>query len=412
MTQIHSKPKGQAVIFILITVGLDMLALGIAMPVLPRLIEGFVGSVSAAGWWSGLFNSVWGFMQFGFSPFLGALSDRFGRRPIILLSNLGLALDYVIMALAANLGWLFIGRLLNGITSASITTAYAYISDISAPEDRAQMYGLVGAAFGLGFIMGPVLGGLLGQIDPRLPFWIAGVLSLVNFIYGYFVLPESLKPENRKPFKWRAANPIGGVFFLWQAQSVMRLALISMVSNFAHHVIAATFVLYGAYRLGWGPLQVGLAIGYYGVWAVIVQAGLTGKIVRRFGEKTTLIGGLLCGAVGFMSFGIVTNWYYFLIFIPIMSLWGITNAALQSLMTTRVKANEQGLLQGAVSSLMSISGIFAPFLFGYILSVVTQKGVPIVYSGAAFFAAALILLLACLMALGVKTNHNPNDLKV
>lgn len=395
-------PARQAVIFIFITVCLDMVALGVAIPVLPHLIEGFVGSVSAAGWWSGLFNSMWGLMQFGCSPLLGALSDRYGRRPIILLSNLGLALDYLIMALAPNLLWLFIGRMLNGVTSSSITTAYAYVSDISTPDERAQMYGYIGAAFGLGFVMGPALGGVLGHVDPRLPFWVAGGLSLLNALYGYFVLPESLDKAHRKPFRFRDANPVGSILFLWRERSVLRLALISMVSNFAHHVIPATFVLYAAYRLGWGPIHVGVAVAYYGVCAVVVQAGLTGIVVRTIGEKATLVIGLLCGLIGFLSYGYNTDWRVFLISIPIMSFWGMTNAALQALMTTRVRPNEQGLLQGAVSSLMSLSGIFAPFAFGYILSIVTRVGVPKVYSGAAFFSASGVLFVAFLMALGVK----------
>ncbi|WP_298328531.1 TCR/Tet family MFS transporter [Asticcacaulis sp.] len=395
----HLKP---GVMFIFITVCLDMMALGLAIPVLPRLIETFVGSVTAASWWSGVFNSLWGFTQFVCSPILGSLSDRFGRRPIILMSNLGLALDYLIMALSGNLIWLLIGRLLNGVTSSSITTAYAYISDISEPDERAQMYGYIGAAFGVGFVMGPALGGMLGHIDLRLPFWVAGGLSLLNALYGALVLPESLDKDHRKPFSLKSANPIGSILFLWQAKSVMRLALISMVSNFAHHVIPATFVLYASYRLGWGGREVGLAMAYYAVWAVIVQGGLTGMVVKRIGEKATLVIGLLCGVVGFMSYGYHTDWRVFLITIPIMSCWGMTNAALQSLMTTRVGTSDQGLLQGAVNSLMSLSGIIAPFVFGYILSVMTRPGVDKVWSGAAFFSAAVVLLVAFLMALGVR----------
>jgi len=390
------------VMFIFITVCLDMMALGIAIPVLPRLIEQFVGSVTAASWWSGVFNSLWGLTQFVCSPILGGLSDRYGRRPIVLLSNLGLALDYLIMAVSGNLWWLLIGRLLNGVTSSSITTAYAYISDISEPDERAQMYGYIGAAFGVGFVMGPALGGMLGHIDVRLPFWIAGGLSLLNALYGALVLPESLDAAHRKPFRLRDANPVSSVMFLWQAKNVMRLALISMVSNFAHHVIPATFVLYASYRLGWGGREVGLAMAYYAVWAVIVQGGLTGIVVRRIGEKATLVIGLLCGVAGFMSYGYNTDLRIFLISIPVMSFWGMTNAALQSLMTTRVSQSDQGLLQGAVSSLMSLSGIIAPFVFGYILSVMTRPGVEKVWSGAAFFTAAVVLLLAFLMALGVR----------
>ncbi len=238
--------------FIFVTILLDMLALGLIMPILPKLVESFVDNDTAsAARIFGLFGTAWALMQFFFSPILGGLSDRFGRRPVVLLSNFGLALDYVLMALAPSLIWLFVGRVISGITSASVSTAFAYIADITPPERRAAVFGKIGAAFGAGFILGPALGGLLGGIDPRLPFWVAAGLSFANALYGLLILPESLPPDRRSPFRWRSANPIGALHLLRSNRVLAGLSVANFFAQLAHVVLPSTFVLYATYRYGW-----------------------------------------------------------------------------------------------------------------------------------------------------------------
>ncbi|MBW8882164.1 MAG: MFS transporter, partial [Asticcacaulis sp.] len=276
--------------FILVTVFLDMLSIGVIIPVLPRLIEDFVGSVSAAGMWAGIFGSVWGMTQFIFSPIQGGLSDWIGRRPVVLASNLGLGLDYLVMALAPNLWWLLIGRIISGMTSASISTAYAYMSDVTPPEKRAGIFGMMGAAFGFGFVVGPSLGGILGgglhwaaldhvglgflqfDGDKHYPFYFASALSLLNFAYGFFVLPESLAKDKRKPFSFHTANPLGAFRFLARSGQVLRLSFMYLLMMFSQNVFPTTTVLYCAYRFGWGPTQVGLMLGLVGICSAVVQA--------------------------------------------------------------------------------------------------------------------------------------------
>jgi MFS transporter, DHA1 family, tetracycline resistance protein len=388
--------------FILFTVFLDMLSIGIMIPILPRLIEGFVGSVSAAGWWSGLFGTLWGIAQFFVSPIQGGLSDRFGRRPVVLASNLGSGIDYFLMALAPNLWWLLIGRIVSGMTAASVSTAYAYMSDVTAPEGRAKVFGMMGAAFGLGFVIGPGIGGLLGHYDPRYPFFLAGTLSLLNCAYGYFVLPESLPKDKRKAFSFKTSNPIGAVKFLARSKEVFRLSLMSLTLNFAHHSLQTTFVLYAGYRFGWGPLNVGLCLMGVGVMMGFVQAVLTGKIVKRLGEKKTMMLGLACGVVGFMGYGLAPNWMIFIAFAPIQAMWGIAMPSIQALMTSKVDPHEQGTLQGANMSLSSLAGVIAPMVFGVVFSTVTGPGQPMIWSGAAFCLSAAFLVLNLFIGAGVK----------
>ncbi|MFN3808667.1 TCR/Tet family MFS transporter [Asticcacaulis sp.] len=403
-----SRPHKAAVPFIFVTICLDIVALGLIIPVTPALIADFVGDVSAAGYWVGLFGSLWGVMQFISSPVVGALSDRFGRRPIVLLSNFGLGMDYLLMAMAPGLGWLLLGRLINGITSASISTAYAYISDVTQPENRAKYFGMTGAAFGLGFVLGPLLGGVLGDIEPRLPFYVAAGLSLLNFCYGLFVLPESLPLQNRKPFSLRTANPLGALTFLSRNGDLMRLSLVNLTVNFAHQVLPTTFVLYAALRFGWGPKEVGWTLAAVGVCSAIVQAGLTGRVVKAIGEKKAMLVGLSFGVIGFLGYGLAPTWQAYVLFIPLMSLWGLTGPAAQALMTSKVAPQEQGTLQGANMSLMSAAGIFAPLTFGAVFAVASTHGP--VTAGAPFVLAAAILGLALLIAAGVKAaiRHSGN----
>ncbi len=334
--------------FIFVTILLDMLALGLIVPILPKLVESFVDNDTAsAARIFGLFGTAWALMQFVFSPILGGLSDRFGRRPVVLLSNFGLALDYVLMALAPSLTWLFVGRVISGITSASVSTAFAYIADITPPERRAAVFGKVGVAFGAGFILGPAIGGLLGGMDPRLPFWVAAGLSLANTLYGLLILPESLSKDRRSPFRWKSANPIGALHLLRSDRVLAGLSVVNFIAQIAHVVLPSTFVLYATYRYGWDATTVGLTLAMVGVCAMAVQGAAIGPIVRHLGERRALLLGLGCGAVGFLIFGGAPSGPLFWLGIPVMALWGVAGAATQALMTQLVAPDQQGQLQGA-----------------------------------------------------------------
>ncbi|MBM3521822.1 MAG: TCR/Tet family MFS transporter [Alphaproteobacteria bacterium] len=389
-------PRRQAAFaFIFITVALDMLAIGIVIPVLPMLVREFLGGdTPRAAEIYGLFGTAWALMQFLFSPVLGGLSDRFGRRRVILASNIGLGLDYILMALAPTLAWLFIGRLINGITSASISTAHAYIADITPMEKRAGTYGMLGAAFGLGFVLGPALGGVLGAVDPRLPFWVAAGLSLANALYGAFVLPESLPPERRAAFAWRRANPLGALQLLRKHDGLLSLAGISFLNRLAHAVLPSTAVLYMNHRYGWNERDIGLTLAAVGVCAVIVQAGLVRPVVARLGEARTLMIGLVSGGLGFAVYGFAPTGASFLVGVPLMGLWGLASPSAQALMTSRVDPTEQGRLQGANASLGGIADMIGPTLFAVIFAwfIATGRAVPI--PGAPFILAAVMMLAA------------------
>jgi DHA1 family tetracycline resistance protein-like MFS transporter len=342
-TSLPPGPRRAAVAFILVTVGLDTLALGMVIPVLPKLVERFMGGDTArAAEVFGVFGTAWALMQFLFSPLVGASSDRFGRRPVVLLSNAGLGLDYVLMALAPTLGWLFVGRVISGITTSGRSTAYAYITDVTPPERRATSYGLLGAAFGIGFILGPALGGVLGAIEPRLPFWVAAGFSLANAAYGVFVLPESLPPDRRSGFAWRRANPLGSLVLLRSHPELSGLAMANFLLNLSHVVFPTVFVLYAGYRYGWNESTVGLTMALFGLASTLVQAGLVGPVVKRLGERRALLAGLLFGTAGLTIFGLAATGLVFWIAIPVMALWGFAVPALQGLMTRRVAPSEQG----------------------------------------------------------------------
>src|SRR5271165_3308956 len=289
-------------IFIVITVALDMLAFGIIAPVLPNLIIQFEGgNMARASAITGYFGFAWATMQFLFSPVLGAWSDRFGRRPVILISCLGLGLDYIFMALAPTLRWLFVGRIISGITTSNVSTAFAYIADVTPAEERAKKYGLLGAAFGLGFVIGPAVGGLLGHYSLRAPFWAAAALSLANFLYGLFVLPESLPAEKRAKSAWHMANPLGSLTLLRSNVVLSGLAVVNTFYYMAHQSLPAVFVLYSEYRYGWTERGVGLALAMVGICAAVVSGGMVGPYVKRFGERSSLLSGLLFGILGFVG---------------------------------------------------------------------------------------------------------------
>ncbi|MCX8501394.1 MAG: MFS transporter, partial [Alphaproteobacteria bacterium] len=296
---IGGKKLRAAVIFVVVTVALDILSLALIIPVLPNLIASFAGGVSNGALILGIFTGSWGMMQFLFSPILGSLSDRFGRRPIILLSNLGLGLDYVLMAVAPNLWVLFVGRLLSGITTSTFSVANSYIADVLPPDRRAQGFGLLGAAFGVGFVVGPAIGGLLGGLDHRLPFWVAAGLSLTNFLYGFFVLPESLAPENRRQFRFTMLQPLKSWSWIWRNLPLRMVASFQLI-YFTVHGVFAVFVLYGGYRYHWGLGQVGLMLTVLGIGAAVVQGALAGIFVRRLGAGVSMILGVVFGAIGFL----------------------------------------------------------------------------------------------------------------
>ena len=394
-----SAPRSAAVAFIFVTILLDTLALGVIIPILPKLIESFVSNDTAsAARVFGLFGTAWALMQFIFSPVLGSLSDRFGRRPVVLLSNFGLSADYVLMALAPSLAWLFIGRLISGITSASISTAFAYIADGTPPEKRAEVFGRIGVAFGAGFILGPALGGLLGDIAPRLPFWTAAGFSLANGLYGLFILPESLPRERRAAFRWKSANPIGMLPLLRSSRTLAGLQAANFFAQLAHVVLPSTFVLYASYRYGWDAKTVGLTLAIVGICAMIVQGVAIAPIVRRFGERRALLLGLACGAAGFLIFGAAPTGPIFCIGIPVMALWGVAGAATQALMTRLVGSDQQGQLQGATSSVQSLSQLLGPFLFTLTFAYFIGESAPAKLPGAPFLLAALLLVLALMIA--------------
>jgi DHA1 family tetracycline resistance protein-like MFS transporter len=382
------------VIFVFVTVLIDVLAFGIVIPVLPQLIRGFVGGdYAAAAIWVGTFAAIYAIAQFFCSPILGALSDRFGRRPVILLSNLGLGLNFTLMALATSLPVLFAARLVSGLAGSSSGTANAYIADVTTPDKRASAFGLLGAAFGIGFVIGPALGGVLGAIHLRLPFWFAAGLALTNFLYGYFVLPESLPREKRSTtFEWKRANPFGSLLLLRSYRHVFGLAGLVFVSNLAHYALPSTFVLYADYRYGWSEQKVGYVLAFVGLCNAIVQAALVRRVVPRFGERRALLTGLAFGAAGFATMGLAPEGMLFLIGVPLLGLWGLSGPSIQALLTRRVPEDQQGRLQGAVTSLAAVAGIFAPWLFTHVFAWFIDNPNGLHVPGAAFLLSASLLL--------------------
>ena len=392
------KPRKAAVVFIFITVMLDMLALGLIAPVLPKLILDFRGgdSVSAA-YWLGWFGTIFALMQFFFSPVIGVLSDRFGRRPVILLSNLGLGLDYIVMALSPTIGWLFVGRIISGITASSIPTGMAYIADVVPKEKRASAFGLIGVAFGLGFILGPAIGGPLGDVSPRLPFWVAAGFSLTNWLYGYVFVPESLRLEHRKAFTLRRANPVGSLVLLRSHPELWKLATLQFLAYVSHEVFVI-WALYAIYRFAWNQTMVGISLTVVGIFTAAISGGLTGRIVAWLGERRTLYIGQFFGAVGMVMAGIARSGTLYIASIPVISMWNISFPAAQGMMTHRVSEREQGELQGAIGSLRSIAFVIGPFLFSGIFAWFINPKHSFQLPGAPYYLAAALLFTAMIMA--------------
>jgi MFS transporter, DHA1 family, tetracycline resistance protein len=385
--------------FIFVTVLLDMLALGIIVPVLPKLIIQFEhGDMAMAARQTGVFAFVWAAMQFVFAPVTGALSDRFGRRPVVLVSNFGLGCDYILMALAPTLSWLFVGRVISGITAASFPTANAYIADVTPEDQRAAKFGMLGAAFGLGFIVGPALGGVLGGIGLRYPFWAAAGLSLANWLYGFFILPESLPKERQAVFSLRKANALGALRLLSSHPELFGLATAMFLYYNAHEALPSMFVIYTDYRYHWGAQITGWALAGVGVGSTVVSAALISLAVRRLGEVKTLFTGMVCGIAGFAFFAAAPSTAIFLIGIPLLSLWGLASPAMQALMSKRVSPSEQGRLQGALMSLFGVAGMIAPLVFTQVFAVAIAPARELKLPGAPYWLAATLMGASLLLA--------------
>jgi len=402
----HKGTSHAAMIFIIVTVLLDFLAFGIIAPVLPNLIIRFEGgNMARASDVTGYFAFAWNLMQFLFLPILGAWSDRFGRRPIILISCLGLGLDYIFMALAPSLKWLFVGRLISGITASNVSTAFAYITDITPGAEGARKVGMLGASFGVGFVIGPAVGGLLGNYNLRAPFWAAAGLSLANFLYGMFVLPESLPKDRRAKSAWHMANPLGSLTLLRSHPELAGLSIVVTLYYLAHQSLQNVFVLYTEYRYGWNTRSVGISLAVVGVCAVIVSGGLVGPYVKKFGERFSLVSGLFYGFLGFAGFGLAWKGWGVLTAIPFIALWGVAGPAMQSLMSQRVDASSQGKLQGAINSLRALTGMIGPILFTQVFSAAIQEDARMHVPGAPYYLAGALLVVALLLAVVVTRKH-------
>ena len=394
------KNKKQAAIgFIFLTMLLDVIGLGIIIPVIPKLIKELINAdISEAAKYGGWLAFAYAFTQFVFAPIVGGLSDKYGRRPIILISLFGFAIDYLFLSIAPTILWLFVGRIFAGITGASFTTASAYIADISTPENRSKNFGMIGAAFGLGFVIGPVIGGLLGQFGSRVPFIAAGVLCLLNFLYGFFILPESLKPENRRNFDWKRANPIGSFKSLKRYPSLISLVLVLFLVYVASKAVEGNWSFFTIYKFGWDEKMVGISLGIVGILVSIVQGGLVRVINPKLGNNKSIYVGLSLYTLGMFLFAFATqSWMMFAILVP-YCLGGIAGPAIQAMISSNVKPNEQGEISGTLTSIMSVAAIIGPPLMTSIFYYFTHKDAPFQFAGAPFFLGGILMLSSALIA--------------
>jgi DHA1 family tetracycline resistance protein-like MFS transporter len=399
VNSIATNPKKAAIAFIMVTIVLDVLSLGLIIPVGAKLILKLVdGDKTAAAFYIGLFGTTWAFMQFFCSPIMGALSDRFGRRPILVISAFGLGFDYILLALAPNLAWLFLGRIITGITASSFSTAQAYLADVTKPEDRSAAYGMFGAAFGMGFVLGPAMGGWLSDFDLRLPFWVSAFLTLSNAMYGFFVLPESLPIEKRSSFRWARANPLGSLQLLRSTTGLLPMAMTLFLYQLAHQVFQNVFILYTLNRFGWSGAMQGGTLASVGILNFIVQGGLIRPAVKRFGERVLIFVGLSGGILGFLAYSIASTGTMFFASTIIFALMGFFSASIQGVMSKKLDPGQQGQLSGANSSLNGISGMIGPFLFTQVYSWTIDPNVPNAWQGAPFALAAAILGLSLVIA--------------
>jgi DHA1 family tetracycline resistance protein-like MFS transporter len=390
-----SGKKNIALGFIFVTLLIDVIGIGIIIPVVPGLIEKLTGEgISVASTYGGWLTFSYAIFQFLFAPILGNLSDRFGRRPVLLFSLLGLGIDYVFQAFAPTIFWLFIGRIIAGITGASFTTATAYIADISTPEKRAQNFGMVGAAFGLGFIIGPVIGGIASQWGTHVPFLVAASFSLLNFIYGYFVLPESLTLKHRRRFEWKRANPLGSLTQLKKYPMVMGLIGAFTLLFIASHAVQSNWTYYTMYKFQWDEAAVGYSLGFVGLAVAIVQGGLMRFIMPKLGQHRAIYLGLFLNMLSLLLFGFATaGWMMYAILLP-YALAGIAGPALQAIMSLEVPANEQGELQGGLTAVMSLTSIVGPLIMNNLFAYFTLKSAPFLFPAAPFITGAVMVAIS------------------
>jgi len=405
---LSARPYGKnAFLFVLVTVFLDNLAFGLVIPVIPALIQDLTGQTAeSATLWIGALSATYAVTNFLMGPLLGALSDRFGRRPVLLGSMFMLGIDFLIMAAAPVIGILFLGRALSGISGATFATANAYIADTTTPEDRGRAFGTIGAAFGLGFIFGPVIGGLVGEIDTRLPFYIAAGLAGLNVLYGWFVLPESLPPERRRPFRLARANPLGAARHFSKLPHMAWFLLAGGIFFLAHTVYPATWSIHSVIRYDWTPFQIGLSLGLVGLGAAVVQAGLMGQILKRFGLVRTALLGFAINMAGMTCFAFAVSPVLAFLFIPLASLGGVTMPSMNAIMSRLTPPDAQGELQGAAASLNALAMIAGPLAMNAVLYSFTHAGAPVLFAGAAFLLAATLTGMAMLVFLrGLAANR-------
>jgi DHA1 family tetracycline resistance protein-like MFS transporter len=394
-----------AVGFIFVTLLIDVMGWGLIIPVIPDLIKTLThSSTSTAAEYGGWLTGAFAVMQFLFAPLVGNLSDRYGRRPIILISLFGFGIDYIFLSFAQSIEWLFLGRIIAGITGASFTTAAAYIADVSTPENRAKNFGMIGAAFGLGFIIGPAIGGLLGQFGPRVPFMAAAILCLLNWLWGYFVLPESLPKENRRVFEWKRANPVGSFMLLKRYPAIGALVLSLVLVYIAAHAVQSNWNFFTIERFKWSPGLIGASLALVGVLVAGVQGGLIRYVNPRLGNEKSVYAGLGMYALGMFLFAFATqSWMMFVFLVP-YCLGGIAGPALQSIIAGHVPANEQGELQGTLTSLMSVTSIAGPPLMTNLFAYFTRANAPVYFPGVSFLLGGILMLASAVFAyLALKT---------
>ena len=405
-TAMMAAKRSPAIGFIFITMLIDIIGFGVIIPVMPKLIAGLKHiDISTAAQYGSWLTVVYSAMQFLFAPIIGSLSDKYGRRPILLLSLFGFGIDYIFLAIAPTYGWLFVGRVVAGITGASLTTASAYIADISTKETRAKNFGMIGAAFGLGFIIGPVIGGLLGKMGPRIPFYAAAVLALLNWVYGYFVLPESLSKENRRDFSWKRANPIGSLSHLKKYPAIGGLTISLTFVYLASYAVQSNWNYFTMYRFQWDERMVGISLGVVGLLVAIVQGGLIRFINPLLGNEKSIYSGLALYAIGMAT----QSWMMFVFLIP-YCFGGISQPALQAIMSGYVSPDAQGELQGALTGLMSATAIIGPLVMNNLFYYFTHNAAPFQLPGAPFFLGALLMGISAMLAYRTlhskKTNHD------